>query len=613
MAILNRSAPASTALHGEDSIPLPSYDPQTGRIQGTRSEAFQRLNKVLNANDAASPDLNAVNGIHDEGVGEDSEAVAQDIEKRPVTADSVVTSSYESDIDTVANSKDDSADVFDNLNDGLEDLSIDSENGSQKALSAQSSPMPPSTATFGITPSSPSATHQSLKSRETSTNFEGAHSQLDTPSKPKVLAAGPALKKAFIDLHVVPTVLDLFFRFPWNNFLHNVVYDLIQQIFNGRLEEPMNRDLCIAVFSQDGGLIERVLEATEENKKTLSAPRGVRLGNMGHLTLITEEVVKLFYNSSKIILPHLPEGLFESGKWEAYIENTFKETRDRDLQPLGGGISVAMHASASTGSGGHGIGIVEMDDEFPQGGRAMFSADQDGSPDSSPEKAHVSLLPPLHCDGLTDALVFLQFARYLASQLSADFQGPPSHNALNRSTSSNSDSSSSSSDEILEDAPSPVSRRQPSKAKSGLDGAASAWFSPREGDSAFDDYDDDDDESQNTFGGKHKWHEDFDIGVGPSSFSQTRKIHDSTAGPGRQDKFGFDDRSDPHEPTAFASAESDEDEDDFGPFSDTFAATPSPGAATATVGGYAFEDNFGASTKAGPSIENRPKLTRKCG
>jgi len=173
----------------------------------------------------------------------------------------------------------------------------------------------------------------------------------------------------------------------------------------------------------------------------------------------------------------------------------------------------------------------------------------------------------------------------------------------------------------LEDAASPSSpRRQPSRGPSGLDNAASAWFSTREGDSAFDDYDDDEERSGGSaFAGKNRWHGDFDIGTGSGvggagpgyTQSQTSRIHDSTAGAGRQDKFGFDDRFDTAQ---FGSADSEDDaeDDEFGPFSDSFAATPSPGAATATVKGYAFDDNFGtpAPMLANP-VPVREKLTRK--
>lgn len=92
-------------------------------------------------------------------------------------------------------------------------------------------------------------------------------------------------------------------------------------------------------------------------------------------------------------------------------------------------------------------------------------------------------------------------------------------------------------------------------------------------------------------------------------------MHDSTAGPhppGRQDKFGFDDRFDPAQ---FGSPDSEDedagdDDDEFGPFSDSFAAEPSPGAAMATVKGYSFEDDFASGSHTAQATV-REKLTRE--
>ena len=292
-----------------------------------------------------------------------------------------------------------------------------------------------------------------------------------------------------------------------------MVYDLIQQIFNGKLELRPNRDLCMAVFTQGDGLVQRVLDTVEQNSKIVSMPQGVRLGHMGHLTLISEEIVKLFYNMPKEMLPFVDSLQFDREKWEGYVEGTLRETRERDLQPLGGGVSLAMHASGSNGAvGGSPAGIREMDDEFPSGtasgSRNLFSAEEGDSPDTSPEKAHVSLHQSfLSLQTLTSLFMpSLQFARYLASQISSDFTGPAGINSLNRSTSSSSSSGSSSSDDGQEDR----SIGNPS----GLQSAAATWFSSgNEGDSAFDDYDDDDDLGI----GANKNHQDFDVGVGTSA------------------------------------------------------------------------------------------------
>lgn len=56
-----------------------------------------------------------------------------------------------------------------------------------------------------------------------------------------------------------PSLKDFFFRFPWNNFLHNVVYDVVQQVFNGPMDRGFNRTLAVDLF-QTGRITERIVE-----------------------------------------------------------------------------------------------------------------------------------------------------------------------------------------------------------------------------------------------------------------------------------------------------------------------------------------------------------------
>lgn len=59
---------------------------------------------------------------------------------------------------------------------------------------------------------------------------------------------------------------DLFFEFPWNNFLHNVVFDIVQQIFHGRIDRTLDRQLALSVFI-DARLIDRILEGQATNDR----------------------------------------------------------------------------------------------------------------------------------------------------------------------------------------------------------------------------------------------------------------------------------------------------------------------------------------------------------
>ncbi|KZT70090.1 SAPS-domain-containing protein [Daedalea quercina L-15889] len=159
------------------------------------------------------------------------------------------------------------------------------------------------------------------------------HSTLDVTNGRPVL--GERLKQRFLEANVVSTLLDLFFDFPWNNFLHSVVYDLVHQILTGRIDGGFNRELTVALF-RDARLMHRIIEGSKRNDQESAKPKGVRLGYMGHLTLISEDVIGA--------LEHFPPDLrllaaqyAPQPEWDEYVTGRYKETKKKDTILLGGG------------------------------------------------------------------------------------------------------------------------------------------------------------------------------------------------------------------------------------------------------------------------------------
>lgn len=125
-----------------------------------------------------------------------------------------------------------------------------------------------------------------------------------------------------------------FFRFPWNNFLHNVVYDVVQQVFNGPMERGYNRALAVNVF-ETGQITTAIVEGQKRSDEA-QRTKQIRLGYMGHLTLVAEEVVKFGErHPPELLSPSVMEAVLNP-EWIEYVEQTLTETRERDNAILGG-------------------------------------------------------------------------------------------------------------------------------------------------------------------------------------------------------------------------------------------------------------------------------------
>jgi hypothetical protein len=72
-------------------------------------------------------------------------------------------------------------------------------------------------------------------------------------------------------------------------------------------------------------------------------PKGMRLGYMGHLTFISDEVIKLFEGYPEGIIAAVKDTI-DLDKWHQYCIGQLKETKERDSLPLGEIRLNGMHA-----------------------------------------------------------------------------------------------------------------------------------------------------------------------------------------------------------------------------------------------------------------------------
>ncbi|KAJ3197224.1 hypothetical protein HK101_005254 [Irineochytrium annulatum] len=199
----------------------------------------------------------------------------------------------------------------------------------------------------------------------------------------------------FVDSKILPMCLDLFFEYPWNNFLHSVVYDMIAKVFNTYsftstanlrpapsetepnppvglftpAEERLKRvkdsvyKLVISILFQ-GKLTEKITSAQRLNDYQVEQPKGVRLGYMGHLTYISDEVCKLIDKCAADFDGDIKD-LILAEEWQEYLSGVLRETKERDRQPLGGVRPTQslqpMNVPLVTGIGAFGTSLDDSD------------------------------------------------------------------------------------------------------------------------------------------------------------------------------------------------------------------------------------------------------------
>ncbi|XP_062348401.1 serine/threonine-protein phosphatase 6 regulatory subunit 2 isoform X1 [Cinclus cinclus] len=180
----------------------------------------------------------------------------------------------------------------------------------------------------------------------------------------------PSINQELCRLGTMDLLLDLFFKYTWNNFLHFQVELSIAAILSHSVHEgkpiPGEQDskeealsgsmapeppvpsepseapagatenVMVTHLFQKCCLVQRILDAWEANDK-IQAEGGRRRGNMGHLTRIANAVV---HNMEKgpmqaqisDFIKELPEDC--RGRWESFVEETLTETNRRNTVDL---------------------------------------------------------------------------------------------------------------------------------------------------------------------------------------------------------------------------------------------------------------------------------------
>ena len=141
---------------------------------------------------------------------------------------------------------------------------------------------------------------------------------LETRKDPCV---GDYFKIKLTDLNIVLQIIGNFTKFPWHNFFHNVVFDLIQQVFNGKLNS-YNSFIIVDLFRPEKhNLTKMVVDAYRDAGEP-------RPGYMGHLILISEEIVKFTSLYKPDLISPVIVSAVSTPDWEWFVGDVLLKTRE---------------------------------------------------------------------------------------------------------------------------------------------------------------------------------------------------------------------------------------------------------------------------------------------
>ncbi|CAL1543575.1 unnamed protein product [Lymnaea stagnalis] len=167
-------------------------------------------------------------------------------------------------------------------------------------------------------------------------------------------------------LGTIQTLLNLYFKYEWNNFLHTQLEQCLLIILNngpievdGKHEHP----LLIQLFT-DFNLIQRLLSEWEENEQQQNAPSGKRRGFMGHLTKMANSIAAMVDKSdSNSMVKDQFNGLSNDvrEKWEVFVTGSLTEVNKKNTIEL-----VSFHSSHQLASSSEDDDADFKDIPFPQ-------------------------------------------------------------------------------------------------------------------------------------------------------------------------------------------------------------------------------------------------------
>lgn len=148
----------------------------------------------------------------------------------------------------------------------------------------------------------------------------------------------PNINQSFSELGTIGVLLDLFFKYTWNNFLHTQVEKCLSFAISCDLlncEEISKENVLLHDVFVTCNLLQRIVDTWNENDNEQKQPGGCRRGYMGHLFRIAMNIESQRDRLKDFLKRWVSEECLQS--WDDFVANTLTPLDKIQSTCLGGG------------------------------------------------------------------------------------------------------------------------------------------------------------------------------------------------------------------------------------------------------------------------------------
>lgn len=142
------------------------------------------------------------------------------------------------------------------------------------------------------------------------------------------------------------------------------------------MDRSHNPNLAVSLF-EAADITSAIIDGQQASDES-QAKIKTRMGYMGHLTLIAEEVVKFTERHPPELLSETVLDRVMSQRWINYVEGALAETRERDNAILGGVRPEVAMGNRAMGGSGLGGGLTGLSGNTSSGSNALAEAGLNG-------------------------------------------------------------------------------------------------------------------------------------------------------------------------------------------------------------------------------------------